>query len=186
MLELSYGKSLLRSMSSACELSVAKDELSLMQGVAIVRDTQRGVFVSIAKASGTDATFKTVCSKLEAASKKPASGNVFKNGYPFKRPSMGMRGDTKGVFSDLEILAGIVVDPTGNNKCMTRPNDGIFHWSEQTNNKIDSLTTEDTHLKLVTSMFALFLNLMLDTDDSLSQGSCFEEFMNDFNLMTKR
>ena len=71
-------------MSSACELSVAKDELSLMQGVAIVQDTQRGVFVNIAKASGMDAMFKTVCSKLEAASKKPASGNVFENGYPFK------------------------------------------------------------------------------------------------------
>ena len=86
-------------MSSARELSVIENELTSMQGVAIVRDTQRGVFINIA--SGTDAMFETVCSKLEAASKKPASGNAFENGHPFKRPSSGMRGDTKGVFSDL-------------------------------------------------------------------------------------
>ena len=50
---ISYGKLLVRSMSSKCELSVLEDELSSMQGVTIVRDAQRGVFVHVVKASIT-------------------------------------------------------------------------------------------------------------------------------------
>ena len=42
---IGYGKLLLRSMSAACKLAVAKDELSPMQGVAILRDNQRGVYL---------------------------------------------------------------------------------------------------------------------------------------------
>ena len=40
-------------------------------------------------------------------------------------------------------------------------------------------------MKLVLGMFTLFLNLMLDSRDHLSQGSFFEEFMLDYNLLTK-
>ena len=42
---IGYGKLLQRSMSIACKLAVTEDKLSSMQGVAIVRDTQR-VFLS--------------------------------------------------------------------------------------------------------------------------------------------
>ena len=96
-----------------------------------------------------------------------------------------MRGDAKGVFSDLKILVGVAIDPKGNNECLTSPDNGMFTWSERTMTKLESVTAQDKHLKLVLSMFALFLNLMLDSDSSLSHGSFFEEFMNDFNLMTK-
>ena len=96
-----------------------------------------------------------------------------------------MRGDTKSVFSNLEILAGVEIDPKGNNECLTRPDNGMFTWSKRTMTKLESVTAQDKHLKLVLSMFALFLNLILDSDDSLSQGRFFEEFMNNFNLMTK-
>jgi hypothetical protein len=183
---IGYGKSLLRSMSAACELAVTEDELSPMQGVAIVRDTQRGAFVNVAKASGTDNTFKTMAAKLETAAKKPTAGNRLANGYPFKRPSAVMRGDAKGTFSDLEMLVGIAIDPNCDSDCLTRLSDGMFHWSERTINKLDNTNSQDKRLALVLSMCALFVNLMLDLDDSLSQGSFFGDFMNDFNLLTKK
>lgn len=72
---IGFGKSLLRSMSTACELAVAEDELSSMQGIVIIRDAERGVFVNVARASGAGNTFKTVCAKLETASKKPTARN---------------------------------------------------------------------------------------------------------------
>ena len=52
--------------------------------------------------------------------------------------------------------------------------------------KNDSLTVQEKQSKLVMSMIALFLNLILDVDDRLSQGSFFEDFMSDFNLLTKK
>ena len=78
------------------------------------------------KASDTDNTFKTMHAKLEAASKKPADGNRFENGYPCNRPLAGIRGDARGIFSDLEILVGVAIYPKGNNKCLTRPENGMF------------------------------------------------------------
>jgi hypothetical protein len=182
---ISFGRSLLRSMSGACELSAVDDELSSMQGVAVVRDKQRGVFVNVVKASGTGHTFKTMHSKLEAASRNPTAGNRFAIGYPHKRPSKMMRGHAKGTFSDLEVLIGITIDPSSNNDCLTRPSNGLFYWSEGALNKIESSTTENKMMKLILSMLALFLNLMLDSEDGLSQGSFFEEFMLDYNLLTK-
>ena len=68
---------------------------------------------------------------------------------------------------------------------VTKLNKGMFYWSEGALNKIDSFTMENKMMKLTLSMFALFLNLMLDKDDSLSQESFFEEFMSKFNLLTK-
>ncbi len=50
---------------------------------------------------------------------------------------------------------------------------------------MEGVTIPDKHLKLVLSMFALFLNLMLNTDNNLAQGRLFEEFMTNFNLQTK-
>ena len=87
---IGFGKLLLLSMSNACKLAVTEDELSSMQGVAIVRDAERGVFVNVARASGAGNTFKTVCAKLETASKKPTAGNRLAAGYPFKRPAEAM------------------------------------------------------------------------------------------------
>ena len=127
---ISFGRSLLRSMSGACELSAVDDELSSMQGVAVVRDKQRGVFVNVVKASGTDHTFKTMHSKLEAASRNPIAGNRFAMGYPHKRPSKMLRGHAKGTFSDLEVLIGITINPSSNNNCLTRRSNGMFYWSE--------------------------------------------------------
>ena len=96
-----------------------------------------------------------------------------------------MRGHAKGTFSDLEVLIVITIDPSSNNDCLTRPSNGLFYWSEGALNKIESSTTENKMMKLILSMLALFLNVMLDSEDGLSQGSFFEEFMLDYNLLTK-
>ena len=61
----------------------------------------------------------------------------------------------------------------------------MFRWSEGTLNKIGNAATEEKRLKLVISMISLFINLMLDLDDNLSEGSFFEEFMSEYNLLTK-
>ena len=68
---------------------------------------------------------------------------------------------------------------------MTRLNKGMFHWSERKLNKIKSVNNNDKRFELVLSMFTLFLNLMLDVTESLSQGTCFEEFMREFNFLLK-
>lgn len=61
----------------------------------------------------------------------------------------------------------------------------MFNLSKGTLNKIESSATENKMMKLVLSMFTLFLNLMLDSHDSLLQGSFYEEFMHNYNLSTK-
>ena len=61
----------------------------------------------------------------------------------------------------------------------------MFHRSGRTLNKIESLNMENKTFKLVLSMFTLFLNLMLDVTESLLQGTCFEEFMREFNFLLK-
>ena len=180
-----FGKSLLRAMSSECNISAADDDVASMQGVAVVRDKQRGVFVNVVKAGGTSQDFKSVLSKLEASSRSPAAGNKFANGYPHKRPSKMMRGFAKGTYSDLEVLIAIAIDPSSNNDCLTRLSNGLLYWNKGALNKIKSSTTEGKMMKLVLSMFTLFLNLMLDSQDGLLQGSFFEEFMHDYNLLTK-
>lgn len=183
-----YVKLLLHSMSASCELSVA--DVSLMQGVAIVRDSQRGVYVNVVKACGSDAkgtenTFGKVCSEMEAASKKPATGKKFEHSYLFKQPTSGMQGGIKGVHFDLKMLIGIAIDASKNTECLTRFDDGTFCWTARTKNKMEDLTIKNKRFKLVLSMFTLFLNLMLDVTESLSQGSFFEEFIRDYNLQTK-
>ena len=125
-----YGKSLLRSMSAACDLSVS--DVSLLQGVMIVRDWQRGVYVNVVKASGTDSsgtniTFEKVHSDMVKASKKPADGKVFEESYPFKRPPSGIQGGVEGVYADLEMLVGIAIDTSQSTKCLTRLDKGMFY-----------------------------------------------------------
>ena len=97
-----------------------------------------------------------------------------------------VRKDAKGTFLDLGMLVGIAINPNCNSDCLTRLSNGVFHWSERTINKLHTVNIQDKRLVLVLSMCALFLNLMLDLDDSLSQGSLFGDFMNDFNLLTKK
>ena len=68
-------------------------------------------------------------------------------------------------FLDLEILIGIAIDPHRNNDCLTRLSCRRFHWSKRTLTKLDSVTVQEKQLKLVMSMIALFLNLMVDMDN---------------------
>lgn len=46
-----HNKSFLGSMTTSTDLSVMEDGLSQMQGVAIVQDARRGVFVNVIKTS---------------------------------------------------------------------------------------------------------------------------------------
>ena len=173
-----FGKSLLRSMSSARELSVA--DVSLMQGVAVVRDSQRGVYVDVAKASGTDETFEKVLLKMKAASKKFPGKSKLASSYPFKPPVTGMQGDVKGVFSDLEVLVSVVLDPSQDNDGITRASNGMFCWSKGTLHRMESVNIENKQFKLVLSMLSLF-----DFDETLSQGSYLEEFMTELNVLVR-
>ena len=84
------------------------------------------------------------------------------------------------------MIVGVVIDPNCDSDCLTRLNDSVFHWSERTINTIDITSTQDTQLTLVLSMCVLFLNMMLDLEDNLLQGSSFEDFMSDYNLLTKK
>ena len=169
-------------MGMSGDLSVMEDGVSQMQGVAILRDAHRGVFVHVVKASAPDSTFKTSCSKLEKASKKPDNGNDFENGHQFKLPDTEMWGEAKGAFCDLNLMVGVAINPSSNTECLTRTSRGMFHWSEWTINKTENVSVEDKQMRLVVSMFSLFLNLMLDMDDNLLEGCHFKEFMNKFSL----
>ena len=105
--------------------------------------------------------------------------------YPFKPPVSGMQGDVKGVFSDLEVLVGVVLDPSQDNDVITRASNGMFCWSKRTKHRMESVTIENKQFKFVLSMLSLFLNLMMDIDESLSQGSLLEEFMTDYNVLIR-
>ena len=84
------------------------------------------------------------------------------------------------------MIAGVVIDPSENNDCLTRPENGLFYWSDGTINKIGDAATEEKRMKLVPSMVSLFLNLMLDQDDNLSEGSFFKDFMSNYNLLANK
>ena len=93
-----------------------------------------------------------------------------------------MWGEAKGAFCDLNLMVGIAINPSSNTECLARTSRGMFHSSERTINKIETVSVEDKQMRLVVSMFSLFLNLMLDVDYNLSQGCHFEEFVNKFRL----
>ena len=138
--------------------------------------------VNVVKASGTDVTFKKVCLKMKAALKKFPGKSKFETGYLFKPPLLGMKGEVKGVYSDLEVLAGIVVDPIKDNKVITRPSNGMFCWSKQMLHLMECVTIKNKQFKFVLSMLSLFQDLMLNIDESLLLGSYLEEFMTDYNV----
>ena len=125
-------------------------------------------------------------SKLKTATISSTAGNRLTNGYPFKRPPTVVRGDAKGTFSYLEMLARITIDPNCNSDCLTRLGNCVSHLSERTINNLHNVNSQDKRLVLVLSMCALFLSLMLDLDDSLSKGIFFKDFMSDFKLLTKK
>jgi hypothetical protein len=88
-----------------------------------------------------------------------------------------MRGDVKGTFSYLEMLVGIAIKPNCASGYLTRLSDGVLHCSKRTIKKLDNTIIQDKRLTL---------NLMMDLDDSLLQGSFFKDFMNNFNLLVKK
>ena len=107
--------------------------------------------------------FKTVTSKLEATSKRPYAGKLISKWLPFKQPSVVVQGDAKSTFLDLEMVAGVAIDPTFDSDCLT----SLFCRSEQMINKIDVTTSQGKRLTLVLSICALFPNLMLGMNDNL-------------------
>ena len=121
----------------------------------------------------------------EGVTRQEADGKVFEESYPFKRPPSGIQGGVEGVYADLEMLVGVAIDTSQSTECLTRLNKGMFHWSKRTLNKIQSANNDDKRFELVLSMFTLFLKLMLDVTESLSQGTCFEEFMREYNFLLK-
>ena len=121
----------------------------------------------------------------EGVTRQEADRKVFEESYPFKRPPSGTQGGVEGVYADLKMLVGIVIDMSQSTECLTRLNKGMFHWSERTLNKIESVNNDDKRFELVLSMFTLFLNLKLDVMESLLQGTCFKDFMREFNFLLK-
>ena len=62
----------------------------------------------------------------------------------------------------------------------------MFDWSKKALNMIDNLNIKNKRFKLVLSMFTLFLNLMLDVTESLSQGmGNLLQRVRDYNLLLK-
>ena len=79
-----------------------------------------------------------------------------------------------------------MIDPNCDCDYLTRLSNSVFHWSKRTINKFDNTISQDKQLTSILIMCALFLNPMLDRDDSLLQGSFFGDFINNFNLLTKK
>ena len=52
-----------------------------------------------------------------------------------------------------------------------RSNNGMCYWSKRATNKMESATIKEKRVKFVLCMIMLFLNLLLDTKESLLQGS---------------
>ena len=59
----------------------------------------------------------------------------------------------------------------------------MLHWRERAQNKLESLNIKNKRFKPVLSMFALFLSLIFDAMESHLRGTCFEEFVRDYNLL---
>ena len=159
-----------------------------LHGIALLHDRERGIFVKVVKVDGTadEQSFQKEYTQLEKDSQQQAK--KFARLYPSKRPRNGVQGEANGVFSVLEMFVAIAIHPKKNNDCLTREENGIFLWSERTmtmlrESKKGSDTLPQKQMKLVMCALGLYLNLMLDKDENLSEGSFVETFMGAFNLV---
>ena len=85
------------------------------------------------------------------------------------------------------MLIGVAIDSIGNYDCLMREDSGLFFWSERTMTLFHGAKGSDTlqqkqKKKLVMYMLGLFLNLMLDIDENLSERCFFEGFVEAFSL----
>lgn len=67
-----------------------------------------------------------MCSKIEAASNKPATGKEFKYSYPNKQPMAGMQRNIEGKFIDFEMPVTITVYESQSTECLMRSDIRMF------------------------------------------------------------
>ena len=85
------------------------------------------------------------------------------------------------------MLVGVAIDPSASHDCLTRKGHGLFFWSDRTLKKLEESRGSDSlqrrQVRLVVSMLGLFLNLMLDSDENISEECVLEVFMgSEYNL----
>ena len=182
---IAFGKSLLRPSGNYLYQKALDEGMSSLHGVALLHDKERGVFVQAAKVDGIDHSFGEESAKQLEESNSQKSTSRLHRCFPFRRRH-DMQGEAKGAFSDLEMLVGVALDLRKPNDCLVREKGGLFFWSKRTMECLSNYNGSDTlqqrQMKLVMCMLTLFLNLMMDIDEEVSEGSFVEPFIGAFNF----
>jgi len=165
------------------------DASSSELAVLLLHDKDTAEFVSVVRVdAGIAKTLKT----LEDKSKEVGSSSKLCLAYPHKiltAHSLGMQGKARGTFDELEKFVAIIIDPNRSD-CLTKQESGVLVWSERTINRLEETkgsneTLQQRQLKLVMSMLALLINLLLEKDANLAEGCFLEPFMGStFNLLS--
>ena len=184
---VSKKKAVLKPVSTHMYRDATDEEFKKSQGVILLHDKERGVFVNVCRVDGSDGgDFESSLKKLEQ--KAGSDSSLFCRSYPNQRRIRGMIGEAIGEYSDIDALVGVSLDPNANNDCLLREENGLFFWSERTLHCLEEskVTGElkQKKMKLVLSMIALFFNILFDRDENLSEGCLLETFIGSYNLVT--
>ena len=165
------------------------DDSSPELAVLLLHDKDTAEFVSVVRVdAGIAKTLKT----LEDKSKEVGSSSKLCLAFPHRSlttHSLGMQGKARGTFDELEKFVAIIINPNQSD-CLTKQVDGLLVWSERTMKRLDETkgsneTLQQRQLKLVMSMLALLINLLLEKDANLAEGCFLEPFMGGtFNLLS--
>ena len=157
--------------------------------VLLLHDKDTAEFVSVVRVdAGIAKTLKT----LEDKSKEVGSSSKLCLAYPHRSltaHSLGMQGKARGTFDELEKFVAIIIDPNRSD-CLTKQEGGVLVWSERIIKRLEETKgsnepLQQRQLKLVMSMLALLINLLLEKDANLAEGCFLEPFMGGtFNLLS--
>ena len=149
--------------------------------VLLLHDKDTGEFVSVVRVdAGIDKALKT----LEDKSKEVGSSSKLCLAFPHRSlttHSLGMQGKARGTFDELEKFVAIIIDPNRSD-CLTKQESGVLVWSERIMRRLEETkgsneTLQQRQLKLVMSMLALLINLLLEKDANLAEGCFLEPFL---------
>ena len=149
------------------------DTLPTLKGVVIYHDNETCRWCSVAIAVGNDKSFSTLYDEDLAKSKTAAASNTFPAQYPFNRPLISGKGSFSGLFGDLTMYSALGFDPTSDTSCLTRVEDGVFHWSPTTMKQLHetnipgAATIETKQLNFICYMLEFAYTLMLDAKNNI-------------------
>ena len=154
-----------------------------LQGVALYTDKTRCQFKHSTLAFGGGKSFEQRYEDDGKNSRNPNSTSNLSKLYPSTKPIMPEEGGYCGIFDDLNLCIGI--DPTANNDCLTRRDNGLFVWTDRTMIKLGESTEgnniKEKQMRLALQIVQLMYSLMMG-NDAIIDGIPLKQYLGPLRL----